>query len=174
LSYNSASFRYLLRDEANQNIGLLTEDPSIFDIIVYWMYTARFWSPNADKDGKIPLDYATLVRIYLFAARKGMNNLQIAAMKLIYQKNDNEVRPVPGLPIENPGGDIASGEIGKSLDPDCVKPEPEPVPVPVDDPWGAFYQLMNLDPASNHVYIVPPPAPKEVQLLRLLQSLQTL
>jgi hypothetical protein len=87
LSYNSITFQYSLRNEANHNIDLLAEDPSIFEMIVYWMYTSRFWTPNVDKDGKIPLELVVLVRIYLFAAAKGMYNLQNATMTLIYQKN---------------------------------------------------------------------------------------
>jgi hypothetical protein len=87
LAYSSASFQYLLRNEPNTEIGLPMEDPFIFEIIVYWMYTARFWTPDADMGGKIPLDLAIILRIYFFATGKGMNNLQNAAMTLLYYKN---------------------------------------------------------------------------------------
>jgi hypothetical protein len=56
------------------------------------MYTARFWASKTNRDGKIPLEFSHILRVYFFAADKGMINLQNAAMTLIYQKMVEEWR----------------------------------------------------------------------------------
>ena len=82
-----------MRDRCSDEVSFIWLDDErveIFDTIVYWTYTNRFWPPGASNDGKIPLSWDTLQELFYFAVRKGIQDLQNSAMTLFFQKSVQE------------------------------------------------------------------------------------
>ncbi|KAF1920056.1 hypothetical protein BDU57DRAFT_583580 [Ampelomyces quisqualis] len=101
LSYNSFKFQHVLKNGVKDDIELFAKDPTVFETVLYWMYTARFWASKTSKDGEIPLKFLHILRVYFFAAENGMVNLQNAAMTLIYQKTADRIysKTLPTSPL---------------------------------------------------------------------------
>lgn len=69
-------------------------DLIIFDTIVYWMYTGRFWDPMASKDGKIPLSMDHVLEVYFCAVAEGFKLLACDALDLVYHLTVQEWKPL--------------------------------------------------------------------------------
>lgn len=97
----------------SKTLALLDVDPEVFETVKYWLYTSKFWASGANTNGKIPFDNSKTLQLYLFASDNGMQQLQNAAIALVYQMNVQDwavaitqvrvlyVRTRPGSPLRS-------------------------------------------------------------------------
>ncbi|KAF2034718.1 hypothetical protein EK21DRAFT_107845 [Setomelanomma holmii] len=87
LAYYSTHFQHTLANSyLREKLKLPNDEPDVFEIVVYWMHSGRFWSPASAKDGKIPLSTDQILEVYFFAVDNDMRALQNATITLYYQE----------------------------------------------------------------------------------------
>lgn len=77
----------MLKDDPYDDFSLPDVDHATFDIVMYWLYTGRFWAPEnqGSKNGGIPVSFRQVLSVYFFATKYSMQELQNKVLSLLYQ-----------------------------------------------------------------------------------------
>ncbi|OAL06702.1 hypothetical protein IQ06DRAFT_371848 [Phaeosphaeriaceae sp. SRC1lsM3a] len=66
LCHHSRVIENMLKDSANNDISFPEHEPAVFNIMLYWMYTGRFWALDGSRDSEAPLSFQQALSMYFF------------------------------------------------------------------------------------------------------------
>ena len=94
LTFYSSYFRNALKDDwvegQTKTINLVDDDPEVFQIFIYWLFSKRLYHPNSvpqspnEKD--TPLSFRHICDLYVFGDIMGIPELCIAAVDILFAK----------------------------------------------------------------------------------------
>ncbi|KAJ9646466.1 hypothetical protein H2199_002515 [Coniosporium tulheliwenetii] len=90
-TYFKAALNGNFKESKEGVILLCTDDPEVFQIVCYWLFTGQLWdSRKVKKEGEVPLSWRLLCSIFVFGDARGIPALRNAAIDGLMDKISDE------------------------------------------------------------------------------------